>query len=133
MASSNSDLDKHIYGELRLWGALLNHRIEHALGPFDPPNQGVNLKPSLEVQYENIRKNFIKKNKIIKNRKHLQKEPQATIEARQFFESEEFDALMKLLGDVDFKYGRRIFNLIQKGIIYEKLLFEEFSEQRKLI
>jgi hypothetical protein len=127
------DSDRYIYGELSLWGSVLNHRIYHALGPFDIPNQGLDLKPSLKAQYELLRDTFRKQGKIIKKRFHLHKEPQATREARDFFMYDEFDEVMKILGDADFKYGRRIFNLVQQGITYEKLLFEEFSEQGRLI
>lgn len=119
--------------EHKIWARYLEIMIDDAMGMFHIPNPEADSDKykDLDTQYKKIVKDFKKrKNFSLNKREQLHKKvpsnPQATLKARAFLESSQFDEIACDLG-----YGsllvNKTFALVQEAITLEKKLWERFK------
>ena len=117
--------------EVNLWKAVIQGRVEDALGSFRIPSfyRGLSCT-SLEVQYQERRQECLDKGTKITDRKCLQgytaDKKLACWRARAWLESSEFDDCCETVGHGS-SFVRRTFAFVQEVISLEKKLFDEFK------
>lgn len=115
-----------------LWASVIMAHFEDAMGMFV-----LHKKKPLEMQYQQIRQEFIENKKVLYDRRELHMARNCSginnsvMRSRKFFETSEFDTLAEILG-YDSRFVNQTFGIVQQAITYERKIYEEFKANETL-